>query len=94
MNLPSLEFTSASQKSSQTPTLTLKFSKTPGLVFAVINFSISGCHASIIPMFAPRRFPPCLTTSVTVLIMFMKETGPEATPDVEATISPSCLNSE
>src|SRR5579875_157172 len=92
--LPSEEFTSASQKSSHTPTLTLKFSRTPGFVLAVMNLSISGCHASMIPMFAPLLLPPCFTTSVTVLIMFMKETGPDATPDVDATMSPSGLSSE
>ena len=48
----------------------------------------------MIPMLAPLRFPPCFTTSVTVLIIFMNETGPEATPDVDATISPSSLNCE
>ena len=92
--LPSAGPTRASQKSSQTPTLTLKFSRTPGVVLFVMNLSTSGCHASMIPMFAPLRLPPCLTTSVTVLIMFMNETGPEATPDVEATMSPSCRRSE
>ena len=48
----------------------------------------------MIPMFAPRLFPPCLTTSVTVLIIFIKDTGPDATPDVDATISPSSRRSE
>ena len=94
MYFPSSVFTSAFQKSSQIPTLTLKFSKTPGSVLFVINFSTSGCHASIIPIFAPLRFPPCFTTSVTVFMIFMNETGPEATPDVEATISPSWRRSE
>ena len=89
MYFPSSVLTSAFQKSSQIPTLTLKFSKIPGSVLVVMNFSTSGCHASIIPMFAPLRFPPCFTTSVTVLMIFMKETGPEATPEVDATISPS-----
>src|SRR5215203_4177931 len=87
-------FTSDFQKSSQTPTLTLKFSNTPGFVLAVINFSISGCHASNIPIFAPRLFPPCFTTSVIVSMILIKDVGPDATPDVEATISPSGLRSE
>ncbi len=34
---------------------------------------------------APLRVPPCFTASVAELITFMKETGPEATPLVEAT---------
>ena len=41
------------------------------------------------PILATLRFPPCFTTSVTVLMIFINETGPDATPDVEATISPS-----
>ena len=48
----------------------------------------------MIPMFAPRRLPPCLTTSVTVLMMFIKDTGPDATPDVDATMAPSSRRSE
>ena len=48
----------------------------------------------MMPMFAPRRFPPCFTTSVTEFIIFMNETGPDATPDVDATMSPSSLKSE
>src|SRR5581483_9499237 len=90
---PSL-LTSAFQKSSQMPTETLKFSKTPGFVLAVTNFSTSGCHASRMPMLAPLRLPPCFTTSVIVSIILMKDVGPEATPDVEATMSPSGLRSE
>jgi hypothetical protein len=82
------------QKSLEIPTLTLKFSNTPGFVFAVTNFSISGCHASRMPIFAPRLFPPCFTTSVIVSIIRMKDEGPDATPDVDATISPSGLKSE
>ena len=76
------------------PTLTLKFSNTPGSVLFVMNFSTSGCQASMIPMLAPLLFPPCFTTSVTVLMIFIKETGPDATPDVDATISPSSRRSE
>ena len=30
------------------------------------------------PIFAPRRTPPCFTTSVTVLTICINETGPEA----------------
>src|SRR5829696_2843900 len=70
------------QKSSQMPTLTLKFSNTPGFVLAVTNFSMSGCHASRIPMLAPRRLPPCLTTSVMVSMMRINDVGPDATPQV------------
>ncbi len=59
-----------------------------------MNFSISGCQDSKIPMFAPRLFPPCLTTSVIESIICIKEVGPDATPLVDATISPSGLKSE
>ena len=38
-------------------------------------------------MLAPRRVPPCFTTSVEASYSFMKETGPEATPIVERTTS-------
>ncbi len=48
----------------------------------------SGCVTRIMPMFAPRRTPPCLTVSVVVLKMFMNDTGPLATPCVELTIAP------
>ncbi len=45
----------------------------------------------MMPMFAPRRTPPCFTVSVVVLKMFMNDTGPEATPCVERTIAPCGL---
>ena len=38
-------------------------------------------------MFAPRRVPPCFTTSVEASYSFMNETGPDATPIVERTTS-------
>jgi hypothetical protein len=59
-----------------------------------MNFSISGCQASRIPILAPRLLPPCFTTSVIVSMILIKDVGPDATPDVEATISPSGLKSE
>ena len=40
-------------------------------------------------MFAPRRVPPCFTTSVAASKALMKLTGPDATPPVEPTTSPS-----
>ena len=36
---------------------------------------------------APRLTPPCLTASVAELKTFINETGPDATPPVERTIS-------
>ncbi len=43
---------------------------------------------------APRLVPPCLTCSVAVLNIFMKETGPEAMPPVEPTVLFFGLNRE
>ena len=53
----------------------------------VMNSTISGWSTRNIPMFAPRRVPPCLTTSVEESYSDMKETGPDATPMVERTTS-------
>ena len=39
-------------------------------------------------MFAPRRVPPCFTTSVILSKICMKERAPEATPCVFFTLSP------
>jgi len=39
------------------------------------------------PMLAPRRVPPCFTTSVEASYSFINETGPDATPIVERTTS-------
>ena len=41
------------------------------------------------PIFAPRRVPPCFTASVAALNTFMKLMGPEATPPVERTAAPA-----
>ncbi len=38
-------------------------------------------------MLAPRRVPPCFTTSVEASYSFMNDTGPDATPMVERTTS-------
>ena len=39
-------------------------------------------------MFAPRRVPPCFTTSVLASYSVMNETGPDATPVVDLTCAP------
>ncbi|BAA29438.1 173aa long hypothetical protein [Pyrococcus horikoshii OT3] len=57
--------------------------------FAWMNFSMSGCHISSIPIFAPLLTPPCFITSLTASMRCMNETGPEAAPVVVPTISPS-----
>jgi hypothetical protein len=38
-------------------------------------------------MLAPRRVPPCFTTSVDASYSDMNDTGPDATPMVERTTS-------
>ncbi len=52
-----------------------------------MNSRMSGWSTRRMPMLAPRRVPPCLTTSVEASYSVMKETGPEATPMVERTTS-------
>jgi len=67
----------------------LKFRKASVPSLAVTNGSTSGWVASRIPMFAPRRRPPCLICSVAASKICMKLTGPDATPLVFLTTSPS-----
>src|SRR2546427_3500264 len=50
-----------------------------------MNSSMSGWSTRRMPMLAPRRVPPCFTTSVDASYSFMNDTGPEATPMVERT---------
>ena len=54
----------------------------------VMNSMMSGWSTRRMPMLAPRRVPPCFTASVDASNSFMNETGPEATPMVERTMSP------
>ena len=74
---------------SSTMTERLKFATSPSSRFMVTNARMSGCPTFRIPMFAPRRRPPCLITSVAALKTRMNETGPEATPSVDCTGEPS-----
>ena len=67
----------------------LKFATSPSSRFMVMNARMSGCQTFRIPMFAPRRRPPCLITSVAALKTRMNEIGPEATPSVDCTGEPS-----
>ena len=55
----------------------------------VMNSRMSGWSTRRIPMFAPRRVPPCLTTSVDASYSRMNDTGPLATPIVDRTTSPA-----
>jgi hypothetical protein len=50
-----------------------------------MNSKMSGWSTLKIPILAPLRVPPCLTASVAAFITFIKEIGPEATPEVDAT---------
>jgi hypothetical protein len=55
------------------------------VLFAVDELEMSGWSTRRMPMFAPRRVPPCLTASVAMLNTRMKLIGPLATPPVELT---------
>ncbi|MBA7675283.1 hypothetical protein ES703_83513 [subsurface metagenome] len=92
--LKSLPALSASINSVVTATERLKLVKAAGSSLASMKFIISGWSTLRIAMFAPRRIPPCLITSVAVSKARMKETGPLATPPVEPTLSCSGLNLE
>ena len=45
-----------------------------------MNSRMSGWSTRRMPIFAPRRVPPCLIVSVAMLKTLMNETGPLATP--------------
>ena len=76
-------------KSSVTATDMLKLLRFLPSFLDSTNFNMSGWSTFIIAMLAPRRVPPCFTTSVAVSKARMKLTGPLATPPVEPTKSPS-----
>ncbi len=69
------------------PTERLKFVSSPGECLAAMNSRMPGWSTRRMPILAPRLAPPCLMASVAMLKTRMKETGPEATPLVEATRS-------
>ncbi len=62
--------------------LTFSFSRLHSM-----NSSMSGWSTLRMPMFAPRRVPPCFILSVEASKTCMNETGPEETPIVEETTS-------
>lgn len=70
----------ASIKDSVMPTEILKFVISEVLFLQVMKSIISGWSTRRMPIFAPRRVPPCLTASVAALKTFIKDTGPLATP--------------
>jgi hypothetical protein len=72
-----------------TVTEMLKFVSDPWSFLAWMKRRMSGCLHDMMPMLAPRRTPPCLTVSVIVLTMSMKETGPEAMPRPPPTDAPA-----
>ena len=71
-----------------TPTLMLKFVTCVRSSLQAMKSMMSGWSTRRMPMFAPRRVPPCFTASVDASYNFMKEIGPLATPVVERTIEP------
>ena len=78
IKLNSFLLSTASINSSVIATEILKFFKKLGSTFELTNFIMSGCVMSNIPIFAPRRLPPCLITSVVISNIFIKPTGPAA----------------
>ena len=87
-------FLRASINASVTETEILKFVNSPSVLFMRIKSRISGWSMRRIPILAPRLAPPCFMTSVAVLYIFIKETGPLAMPPVEWTTSDLGLNLE
>ncbi len=88
-------FLRAPINASVTETEILKFVNSPSVLLMRIKSRISGWSMRRIPILAPRLAPPCFMTSVAVLYIFIKETGPLATPPVEWTISDlglKCVN--
>jgi hypothetical protein len=74
-------------KASVTATEMLKFVFLVVSSLQAMNSSTSGWSTRRMPMLAPRRVPPCLTTSVDASNSDMNDTGPDATPMVERTMS-------
>src|SRR5437773_4572834 len=74
-------------KASVTATEMLKFVTWVRSSLQAMNSRMSGWSTRRMPMLAPRRVPPCFTTSVDASYSFMNDTGPEATPMVERTTS-------
>lgn len=74
-------------KASVTATEMLKFVILVMSSLQAMKSRMSGWSTRRIPMFAPRRVPPCLTTSVEASNRLMNETGPDATPMVDRTMS-------
>ncbi len=62
---------------------------TPGVCFILMKSKISGWSYLRIAIFAPRRVPPCLMTSVIVSNKRMNERAPDAMPWVFSTLSPA-----
>ena len=77
----------AAMKASVTATEMLKLVILVVSSLQVMKSRMSGWSTRRMPMLAPRRVPPCFTTSVEASYSVMNETGPEATPMVERTMS-------
>src|SRR6266540_3067954 len=77
----------AAMNASVTATEMLKFVTCVRSSLQLMNSRTSGWSTRRMPMLAPRRVPPCFTTSVEASYSFMNDTGPEATPIVDRTTS-------
>ena len=64
----------------------LKFVMSLSVSLHFMKSSMSGWSTRSMPMFAPRRVPPCFTACVAASNTFMKDTGPLAMPPVVFTI--------
>ncbi len=81
-------------KASVSPTDMLKLFSSELVFLQLMNSMISGWSTRRMAILAPLLVPPCLTCSVAVLKIFMKETGPDAIPPVVPTMLFLGLNLE
>ena len=93
-NSYSLPASAASIKSSVMATEILKLLSLLLSSLQVMKCIISGWSIRSIPIFAPRRVPPCFIASVAESNTVIKDIGPDDMPEVEPTISPDGLSLE
>jgi len=85
--LYSSSLSTAFMKSSVRATEMLKLFSRFVWLLQVMKSRMSGWSTRRMPMFAPRRVPPCLIVSVAASKTVMKEIGPEEIPFVDRTTS-------
>ncbi len=83
----SSSFSTASMKVSVMATEMLKLFSRSFCCLQVMKSRMSGWSTERMPMFAPRRVPPCFTVSVAASNTVMNEMGPDETPLVDFTTS-------